>query len=105
MIAQRKYAIIVDEAHSSQTGETARELKSILGMGTGEGEGNGGMDWEDGVNRIIESRGQQKNLSFFAFTATPKGKTLELFGELALRANRRPPTPIPCGRPSRKIYP
>ncbi len=80
MIAKRRYAIIVDEAHSSQTGETARELKSILGIGTGEGEENGGMDWEDGLNRIMESRGQQKNLSFFAFTATPKGKTLELFG-------------------------
>jgi type I restriction enzyme, R subunit len=80
MIAKRKYAIIVDEAHSSQTGESARELKSILGAGAGEGEENGGMDWEDGLNRIMESRGQQKNLSFFAFTATPKGKTLELFG-------------------------
>ncbi|PKN30168.1 MAG: restriction endonuclease subunit R, partial [Deltaproteobacteria bacterium HGW-Deltaproteobacteria-21] len=81
-IATRKYAIIVDEAHSSQSGETARELKSILGAGTDNGEDDteSGLDWEDGLNRIMESRGRQKNLSFFAFTATPKGKTIELFG-------------------------
>jgi len=84
-IAARKYAIIVDEAHSSQTGETARELKRILGAGTQNGgEDQDGeeeiTDWEDGLNAVMESRGRQKNLSFFAFTATPKGKTLELFG-------------------------
>ncbi len=84
-IAARKYAVIVDEAHSSQTGETARELKRILGAGTEFGENisegeERELDWEDGLNRVMESRGRQKNLSFFAFTATPKGKTLELFG-------------------------
>ena len=86
-IAARTYAVIVDEAHSSQTGETARELKCILGAGTAAGaevEDNeeNGFDWEDGLNRVMESRGKQKNLSFFAFTATPKGKTLELFGRI-----------------------
>lgn len=82
-IAARRYAVIVDEAHSSQTGETARELKSILGATANNGaSGNGedDADWEDRLNQIMASRGQQKNLSFFAFTATPKGKTLELFG-------------------------
>ncbi len=138
-IAKRRYAVIVDEAHSSQTGETARELKAILGAGANlgvdegldpgtdlgaggdadpsanEGAGKGldpstdggvgpGMDlgadegadlsahpgtdedaedeqdWEDRLNQIMASRGRQPNLSFFAFTATPKGKTLELFG-------------------------
>ena len=82
-IAARRYAVIVDEAHSSQTGETARELKSILGATTNNGPGGNGdeeADWEDRLNQIMASRGQQKNLSFFAFTATPKGKTLELFG-------------------------
>jgi len=84
-IAARKYAIIVDEAHSSQTGETARELKRILGAGTKNDSDNQDneeeiTDWEDGLNAVMESRGRQKNLSFFAFTATPKGKTLELFG-------------------------
>lgn len=82
-IAARRYAVIVDEAHSSQTGETARELKSILGTtATKEALSNDeeAPDWEDRLNQIMASRGQQKNLSFFAFTATPKGKTLELFG-------------------------
>jgi len=78
-IAKRKYAVIVDEAHSSQTGETARELKAILGAGVGASE-EAEADWEDRLNQIMASRGRQPNLSFFAFTATPKGKTLELFG-------------------------
>lgn len=79
-IAQRRYAVIVDEAHSSQTGETARELKAILGAGMDETDDEE-ADIEDRFNQIMESRGRQKNLSFFAFTATPKGKTLELFGQ------------------------
>jgi len=78
-IAARKYAVIVDEAHSSQTGETARELKAILGAAANETE-EGEADWEDRLNQVMQSRGRQPNLSFFAFTATPKGKTLELFG-------------------------
>ncbi len=85
-IAARTYAVIVDEAHSSQTGETAREMKAILGdraassaSGTTGGDGEA-EDWEDGLNAVMASRGRQPNLSFFAFTATPKGKTLELFG-------------------------
>jgi len=78
-IAARKYAVIVDEAHSSQTGETARELKAILGAPGVEAE-EGEADWEDRLNEVMQSRGRQPNLSFFAFTATPKGKTLELFG-------------------------
>ncbi|MCC5843425.1 MAG: type I restriction endonuclease subunit R [Verrucomicrobia bacterium] len=79
-IAKRHYAIIVDEAHSSQTGETARELKAILGANSGTESADEEADWEDRLNQVMESRGRQKNLSFFAFTATPKGKTLELFG-------------------------
>ncbi|MGH9427443.1 MAG: DEAD/DEAH box helicase family protein, partial [Terriglobia bacterium] len=78
-IAARKYAVIVDEAHSSQTGETARELKGILGAGAEHAE-EAEPDWEDRLNQVMESRGRQPNLSFFAFTATPKGKTIELFG-------------------------
>jgi type I restriction enzyme R subunit len=79
-IAKRRYAIIVDEAHSSQTGETARELKAILGAAAKVENGEDDPDWEDRLNQVIQSRGRQPNLSFFAFTATPKGKTLELFG-------------------------
>jgi len=80
LIASRRYAVIVDEAHSSQTGETAMELKRILGAGMDWPADDAETDWEEGLNRVLESRGRQKNLSFFAFTATPKGKTLELFG-------------------------
>lgn len=79
-ISARKYAVIVDEAHSSQTGETARELKAILGAASDSNDEE--ADWEDRLNQIMQSRGRQPNLSFFAFTATPKGKTLELFGRL-----------------------
>lgn len=77
-IATRKYAVIVDEAHSSQTGESARELKQILGA-SGESI-DAEADWEDGLNQVMQSRGKQPNISFFAFTATPKGKTIDLFG-------------------------
>lgn len=79
-IAKRRYAIIVDEAHSSQTGETARELKAILGTAAKAENDEELPDWEDRLNQVMQSRGRQPNLSFFAFTATPKGKTLELFG-------------------------
>lgn len=79
-IAKRRYAIIVDEAHSSQTGETARELKAILGAAAKAENLEEEPDWEDRLNQVMQSRGRQPNLSFFAFTATPKGKTLELFG-------------------------
>lgn len=79
-IAKRRYAVIVDEAHSSQTGETARELKAILGAAAAGEHDEDVPDWEDRLNQILQSRGQQPNLSFFAFTATPKGKTLEVFG-------------------------
>ena len=72
--------MIVDEAHSSQTGETARELKAILGAKVQSPNGEDEPDWEDSLNQVMQSRGRQPNLSFFAFTATPKGKTLELFG-------------------------
>jgi type I restriction enzyme R subunit len=79
-IGKRRYALIVDEAHSSQTGETARELKAILGANNGDVNDDEEFDWEDRLNQVMASRGRQPNLSFFAYTATPKGKTLELFG-------------------------
>ena len=79
LIAGRRYAVIVDEAHSSQSGEGAREMKEILGS-RAQSTGEDSEDWQDGLNAVVESRGPQPNLSFFAFTATPKGKTVELFG-------------------------
>lgn len=71
--------MIVDEAHPSQTGESAREMKQILGSRSTEAAGEAAT-WADGLNAVVESRGPQPNLSFFAFTATPKAKTIELFG-------------------------
>lgn len=79
-IAKRRYAVIADEAHSSQSGETAKELKAILGANAGPENPDEEPDWEDRLNQVMQSRGPQPNLSFFAYTATPKGKTLELFG-------------------------
>lgn len=76
-IAGKKYAVVVDEAHSSQTGESVRELKAILGSGIVLDDDS---DWEDGLNAVLSSRMKQNSISFFAFTATPKGKTLQLFG-------------------------
>jgi len=76
-IANRKYAVVVDEAHSSQTGESIRELKAILGSDIILDENS---DWEDGLNAVMQSRQKQKSISFFAFTATPKGKTIQQFG-------------------------
>lgn len=88
-IAKRRYAVIVDEAHSSQTGETARELKAILGAGTESGD-EGEADWEDRLNQVMASRSRRPNLSFFAFTATPKGKTLEVFGRTGASGKPEP---------------
>ena len=84
-LPSRSYAVIVDEAHSSQTGEGARHLKEVLGAKTlddAEMQDSGADDEtsEDRLLKVMASRGPQKNLSFFAFTATPKAKTLEIFG-------------------------
>ncbi len=82
-IARRNYAVIVDEAHSSQSGESASEMKAVLGARSqaalAEAGADGG-DWEDSLNAVVAPRRAQPNLSFFAFTATPKAKTIELFG-------------------------
>ena len=75
----RKFAIIIDEAHSSQGGRTVADMHAALGNQTGEEEDED--TFEDQINRIIESRKMLGNASYFAFTATPKNKTLELFGE------------------------
>lgn len=77
-LKDRNFAVIADEAHSSQAGAAARKLKLVLASEQDE-EGE-----ELGVEEILTAemaaRGQPKNISYFAFTATPKAKTLELFG-------------------------
>jgi type I restriction enzyme R subunit len=78
----RRYAVIVDEAHSSQTGDAATDLRRVLGAAAGE-DGDLPPDAvEDALAAVVAARGRQANLGFFAFTATPKGKTLQLFGRL-----------------------
>lgn len=90
-LPNRSYAVIVDEAHSSQTGEAAKELKRVLGAATDdEGDLEPGSV-EEALAQAVAARGAQSNLSFFAFTATPKGKTLELFGRLDPVTNRHEP--------------
>lgn len=93
MLRQHRFAIIVDEAHTSQTGATASEVRRVLSTGGVEvSDGEVGVDEEDLVNSVVEKhlerliaeqmtqRAAPVNLSYFAFTATPKAKTLELFG-------------------------
>jgi type I restriction enzyme R subunit len=75
----RRYAVIVDEAHSSQTGEAAADLRRVLGRRATEEE-LGPEVAQDLLERSLAGRGRPGNLSFFAFTATAKAKTLELFG-------------------------
>lgn len=95
----RKYAVIVDEAHSSQGGKSSEKMKEALtvidmciiskegGESYGEEEDN---DAEDQMRKVMASRGPQKNLSFYAFTATPKPKTLDVFGTEDASGQKKP---------------
>ena len=74
----RRFAIIIDEAHSSQGGRTSASISGALGTAGEEAEDE---TFEDRINRVMESRKLLPNASYFAFTATPKNKTLEIFGE------------------------
>ena len=85
----KRFAIIVDEAHSSQTGSSAMKLKAALADVSdalkeyAELEGKAEDELLDDNDRLVRemiAHGRHKNLSFFAFTATPKGATLEMFG-------------------------
>lgn len=88
-LPNRKYAVIIDEAHSSQGGEASKKLKETLAASNIAAESaTEGYDEEyddsdfirQEVMKSAEARGTQDNISFFAFTATPKYKTLEVFG-------------------------
>jgi type I restriction enzyme, R subunit len=91
-----RFAVIVDEAHSSQSGEAAKDLKAVLSGRTGDDALAAAEDADQSaeaaepdaqdllagmLEQSAAARGRQENLSFFAFTATPKHKTLSLFGE------------------------
>jgi type I restriction enzyme R subunit len=96
-LGKRRYALIIDEAHSSQSGSAAGKLKAALTKGSGkklaaEVDGESieldadveidpdDLTSEDVINSVVANRGRPTNVSYFAFTATPKAKTLELFG-------------------------
>jgi len=106
-LAGSRFAVIVDEAHSSQTGETAKALKQVLAEGaaaTVSADGDALLVAAEVADAVVEAaedttdplvssalaRGRHENLSFFAFAATPKAKTLELFGELGPDGKHRP---------------
>lgn len=88
-LEKRKYAVIIDEAHSSSAGENMASLREVLSANSLEEaakldeelEGKE-YDPEEEILKTIRKRGKQPNISFFAFTATPKAKTLEMFGTI-----------------------
>ena len=86
VLKSRRYAIIADEAHSSQTGTTALKLKEVLVSGDIEKSVDSALSGEDVINQAMDAtlaaRRNSPNLSYYAFTATPKPKTIELFGRL-----------------------
>ncbi|MBO1530580.1 type I restriction endonuclease subunit R [Psychrobacter sp. F1192] len=91
VLKERRYAIIADEAHSSQSGTTARKLKEVLIASPTasdelrdnlEAHVDKGLSAEDMLDATITARRGSDNLSYYAFTATPKSKTLELFGRV-----------------------
>ncbi len=94
-LATRRCAVIIDEAHSSQGGETATDLKEVLGgeelreQAKKRAAEEGRDDMEE-LFRSMAKRGRQATLSFFAFTATPKHKTLAVFGRDGQPAHRYP---------------
>jgi type I restriction enzyme R subunit len=99
---KRRYAVIVDEAHSSQTGDTAHNLRLALGtarddeLTVAEHEdadfvAKSSDPVEEALAKLVGARGRQPNLSFFAFTATPKGRTLNLFGTWSADTGKNEP--------------
>ena len=84
-LGSKKFALLIDEAHSSQGGKTTAKMHMAL-SGSAAGAADDDEDGaqpsvEDAINQLIESRKMLPNASYFAFTATPKNRTLELFGE------------------------
>lgn len=91
-LAHKRFAVIADEAHSSQTGQTANQLKAVLTAEEAADLADGGeVDVEAVLAAQASARASSGTISYVAFTATPKAKTLELFG--------RPPADDPSGLP------
>lgn len=81
----RTFAIVIDEAHSSQGSKTSAAVSQALAAVEASGEGE--VTFEDQINAIIDSKKMLPNASYFAFTATPKNKTLQMFGEPVTNAD------------------
>lgn len=77
-MSDKRFAIIIDEAHSSQGGSAADKMNQVLGKLESSEEGE--VDAQDLILRAMEARKMRQNASYFAFTATPKNATLERFG-------------------------
>ena len=75
-LGHKSFAVIIDEVHSSQSGEMSKELKKSLSKVEDDGE----FDYEQWLVNEMQNRGRQRHISFFGFTGTPKEKTLEIFG-------------------------
>src|SRR5699024_10652975 len=79
-LAARKWCVIADEAHSSQTGSSAAALRRLLAMSVPTGEDDEGIDADDLLAATDAAVATAANITFVAFTATPKAKTVRLFG-------------------------
>ena len=88
--SDKTYAVIIDEAHSSQSGESARHLRKALSLEEAERKDVREKNVDEIIEEEIRRKGSQPNISFFAFTATPKDKTLELFGSVQSDGSKRP---------------
>jgi len=80
-LSDRNFAIIIDEAHSSQSGQAADKMNMSLGTGALGSDDEEPEDLQDKILKAMEGRKLGKNASYFAFTATPKNSTLEKFGQ------------------------
>ncbi|MGN6412516.1 type I restriction endonuclease subunit R [Flexivirga sp.] len=95
-VAGKRFAVIVDEAHSSTTGDSMKKLKHVLGgdaleeAEVAEAQAEAATAADDVVLASAQTRGKHSNLSYFAFTATPKPKTLNTFGQLGSDGLKKP---------------
>ncbi|RQP11915.1 MAG: type I restriction endonuclease subunit R [Chryseobacterium sp.] len=85
-MSDKQFAVLIDEAHSSNSGSTADNLNRVLGAN----EDADATDWQDKMNEAMKSRKMSQNASYFAFTATPKNTTLEKFGDQQEDGSFRP---------------
>lgn len=87
-LSRKRFAVIIDEAHSSTSGKDMSAITMTLGKGELEIDTEAGVDAEDIIVDEISRNGKQKNVSIFAFTATPKATTLQLFGKVNQKGQR-----------------